>query len=118
MEDGPDAHGPSARSSQALRGGGADFVEVSPSYDSSGITALLAAQTGLDFCRVRIPWNVVKLVHQILAAFVLHDENKKWLLGRNRIAPSIQAEAPSIGANLLPGPRKRATSRPLKNGCR
>jgi hypothetical protein len=28
---------------------GADFVEVSPPYDPSGITALLAARTSLDF---------------------------------------------------------------------
>jgi agmatinase len=27
---------------------GVDFVEVSPPYDSSGITALLAARTSLD----------------------------------------------------------------------
>ena len=28
---------------------GADFVEVSPPYDPSGITSLLAARTSLDF---------------------------------------------------------------------
>jgi agmatinase len=28
---------------------GVDFVEVSPPYGPSGITSLLAAQTGLDF---------------------------------------------------------------------
>ena len=28
---------------------GADFVEVSPPYDPSGVTALLAARTSLDF---------------------------------------------------------------------
>jgi Arginase family len=28
---------------------GADFVEVSPPYDQSGITLLLAARTSLDF---------------------------------------------------------------------
>jgi len=38
-----------ARYPQRFEVVGADFVEVSPPYDPSGITSLLAARTSLDF---------------------------------------------------------------------